>query len=71
MELLAASTLGVLYIVEKGRRDRGGCQVLAGKTIYATGRRHSSALTYLLAQNGLALGRRRHEWSGRGEAPEM
>ena len=57
--LLAASTLGVLYIVEKGGETVTDIKSLAGKTIYATGKGATPeyALTYLLAQNGLELGR--------------
>ena len=58
VELLAASTLGVLYIVEKGGETVTDIKSLAGKTIYATGKGATPeyALTYLLAQNGLTLG---------------
>ena len=49
VKMLAVSTLGVLYIVEKGGETVTDIKSLAGKTIYA--------LTYLLAQNGLELGR--------------
>ena len=57
--LLAAGTLGVLYIVEKGGETVTDIKSLAGKTIYATGKGATPeyALTYLLAQNGLELGR--------------
>ena len=59
VELIAASTLGVLYIVEKGGQTVTDVQSLAGKTLYATGKGATPeyALTYLLAQNGLTLGR--------------
>ena len=59
VELVAASTLGVLYIVEKGGQTVTDVKSLAGKTIYATGKGATPeyALTYLLAQNGLALGK--------------
>lgn len=58
VELLAASTLGVLYIVEKGGETVTDIKSLAGKTIYATGKGATPeyALTYLLAQNSLTLG---------------
>ena len=58
MQLIAASTLGVLYIVEKGGETVTDVKSLAGKTIYATGKGATPeyALTYLLAQNGLTLG---------------
>ena len=57
--LLAAGTLGVLYIVEKGGETVTDIKSLASKTIYATGKGATPeyALTYLLAQNGLELGR--------------
>lgn len=59
VELIAASTLGVLYIVEKGGQTVTDVKSLAGKTLYATGKGATPeyALTYLLAQNGLTLGR--------------
>ena len=38
VELIAASTLGVLYIVEKGGQTVTDVQSLAGKTLYATGK---------------------------------
>ena len=59
VELIAASTLGVLYIVEKGDQTVTDVQSLAGKTLYATGKGATPeyALTYLLAQSGLTLGR--------------
>ncbi len=49
----------VLYIVEKGGETVTDIKSLAGKTIYATGKGATPeyALTYLLAQNGLELGR--------------
>ena len=55
--LLAASTLGVLYIVERGDTIQS-LGDLAGRTLYATGKGTTPeyALTYLLAQNGLTLG---------------
>ncbi len=57
VELLAASTLGVLYIVERGESIESLTD-LKGRTIYATGKGTTPeyALTYLLAQNGLTLG---------------
>lgn len=56
--LLAASTLGVLYIVERGDTIQS-LGDLAGRTLYATGKGTTPeyALTYLLAQNGLTLGK--------------
>lgn len=58
VQLLAASTLGVLYITEKGGETVTDVRSLAGKTLYATGKGATPeyALTYLLAQNGLTLG---------------
>ncbi len=58
VQLLAASTLGVLYIAEKGGETVTDVRSLAGKTLYATGKGATPeyALTYLLAQNGLTLG---------------
>lgn len=58
VKMLAVSTLGVLYIVEKGGETVTDIKSLAGKTIYATGKGATPeyALTYLLAQNGLELG---------------
>lgn len=55
--LLAASTLGVLYIVERGDTVESFAD-LAGRTVYATGKGTTPeyALTYLLAQNALTLG---------------
>ena len=59
VKMLAVSTLGVLYIVEKGGETVTDIKSLAGKTIYATGKGATPeyALTYLLAQNGLTLGK--------------
>ena len=56
--LLAAGTLGVLYIVEKGGETVTDVASLNGKTIYATGKGATPeyALTYLLSQHGLTLG---------------
>ena len=58
VQLLAASTLGVLYITEKGGETVTDVRSLAGKTLYTTGKGATPeyALTYLLAQNGLTLG---------------
>ena len=55
--LLAASTLGVLYVVERGDTIQS-LGDLAGRTLYATGKGTTPeyALTYLLSQNGLTLG---------------
>ena len=52
VKMLAVSTLGVLYMVEKGGETVTDIQSLAGKTIYATGKGATPeyALTYLLAQ---------------------
>ena len=57
--MLAVSTLGVLYMVEKGGETVTDIKSLAGKTIYATGKGATPeyALTYLLARNGLELGK--------------
>ena len=59
VKMLAVSTLGVLYMVEKGGETVTDIKSLAGKTIYATGKGATPeyALTYLLAQNGLELGK--------------
>ena len=58
VELIAASTLGVLYITEKGGETVTDVKSLAGKTLYATGKGATPeyALSYLLSQNGLTLG---------------
>ena len=58
VELLAAGTLGVLYMVEKGGETVTDVASLSGKTIYATGKGATPeyALTYLLSQHGLTLG---------------
>ena len=58
VQLVAASTLGVLYITEKGGETVTDVRSLAGKTLYATGKGATPeyALAYLLAQNGLTLG---------------
>ena len=58
VELLAAGTLGVLYMVEKGGETVTDIASLNGKTIYATGKGATPeyALTYLLSQHGLTLG---------------
>ena len=57
VKMLAVSTLGVLYIVERGDTIQS-LGDLAGRTVYATGKGTTPeyALTYLLAQNGLTLG---------------
>jgi len=59
VELLTAGTLGVLYMVEKGGETVTDIKSLAGKTIYATGKGATPeyVLTYLLARNGLELGK--------------
>ena len=59
VKMLAVSTLGVLYMVEKGGETVTDIKSLAGKTIYATGKGATPeyALTYLLARNGLELGK--------------
>ena len=67
--LLAASTLGVLYIVERGDTIQS-LGDLAGRTLYATGKGTTPeyALTYLLAQNGLTLGKDvQVEWTSEEE----
>lgn len=58
VKMLAVSTLGVLYMVEKGGETVTDIKSLAGKTIYATGKGATPeyALTYLLSQHGLTLG---------------
>ena len=58
VELAAASTLGVLYITEKGGETVTDVKSLAGKTLYATGKGATPeyALNYLLSQNDLTLG---------------
>lgn len=58
VKMLAVSTLGVLYIVEKGGETVTDIASLNGKTIYATGKGATPeyALTYLLSQHGLTLG---------------
>lgn len=55
VELIAASTLGVLYIVEKGGQTVTDVQSLAGKTLYATGKGATPEyfLRYVLTRNGL------------------
>lgn len=57
VEVLAATTLGVLYIVEKGDSVTD-LTSLNGRTIYATGKGATPeyALSYLLSCNGLSLG---------------
>ncbi len=57
VQMLAASALGVLYIVEKGDSVKTLAD-LAGKTIFATGKGTTPemALSYLLKENGLVLG---------------
>ena len=57
VQLLAASTRGVLYIVEKGGNSIGCVEDLRGRTIYATGKGTvpEYTLTYLLAQHGLDI----------------
>ena len=60
VKMLAVSTLGVLYMVEKGGETVTDIKSLAGKTIYATGKGATPRvcpLTYLLARNGLELGK--------------
>lgn len=55
--LLAATTLGLIYVCEKGGDTVTDIASLKGKTIYATGKGTTPefALTYLLAQNGLDI----------------
>ena len=55
VEMLAVSTLGVLYIVENGAQDITSWSDLRGRTILATGKGSTPeyALRYLLTQNGL------------------
>ena len=71
--LLAAGTLGVLYIVEKGGETVTDIASLNGKTIYATGKGATPeyALTYLLSQHGLTLGEDvQVEWKSEPTAQE-
>ena len=58
IQAIGVSTLGVLYIVEKGEESVHSLSDLKGKTLLATGKGTTPeyALTYLLAQNGLELG---------------
>ena len=58
IQTVAVSTLGVLYLVEKGGDSVQSLSDLRGMTLYATGKGTTPeyALTYLLAQNGLELG---------------
>ena len=55
VELLAAGTLGVLYMVEKGGETVTDVASLSGKTIYATGKGSTPEyfLRYILTQNGI------------------
>lgn len=57
VQMLAASAMGVLYIVEKGDSVKTLAD-LAGKTIFATGKGTTPemVLSYLLKENGLVLG---------------
>lgn len=65
VQMLAVNTLGVVYIVEKGGESVQSLADLKGKTIYATGKGSTPeyALSYLLSQAGLTLGKDVHvEW---------
>lgn len=55
VQLLAANTLGVIYLVEKGGQTVTDWASLKGQTIYATGKGSTPeyALNYLLEKNGL------------------
>jgi NitT/TauT family transport system substrate-binding protein len=55
VQAIAVSTLGVIYIVEKGGETIQSLEDLKGQTIYATGKGTTPeyALQYLLAQSGL------------------
>lgn len=59
LELVAVNALGVLYIVEKGGESVQSIASLKGQTVYATGKGSTPeyTLTYLLAQNGLEIGK--------------
>ena len=70
-QLAAVNTLGVLYVVEQGDSVQSVAD-LAGKTVYATGKGTTPEymLTYLLAQNGLTVGKDvQVEW--KSEATEI
>lgn len=55
VQALCLSTLGVLYILERGEGSIGSMAELKGKTIYATGQGANPefVLNYLLKENGL------------------
>lgn len=55
IQMLAANTLGVLYILEYGGEEIQSFADLAGHTIYATGKGSTPEyfLRYLLTENGL------------------
>ena len=57
VKMLAATTLGLIYIVEKGGETVTDIESLRGKTIYATGKGTTPeyALTFILAQHGLDI----------------
>lgn len=57
VQMLAVSTLGVIYIVEKGGQSINCLEDLKGKTVYATGKGTTPqyALAYLFAQHGLDI----------------
>lgn len=59
VKMIAANALGVIYIVEKGGETINSLADLKGKTIYATGKGSTPeyALSYLLSQAGLTLGK--------------
>lgn len=58
VQVLGINTLGVLYMVESGDTIHS-VEDLRGKTIYANGKNHTpeQILTYLLAQNGMEIGK--------------
>lgn len=59
VKMLAINTLGVLYIVEKGKNTINSISDLKGKTVYATGKGSTPelALNYLLKESGLEAGK--------------
>lgn len=58
VQMIAANTLGVMYIVENGSDTVRSLADLKGKTIYSTGKGSTPeyCLTYLLEQSGLTPG---------------
>ena len=59
VQMIAVNTLGVIYVVEKGGETIQSIEDLRGKTIYSTGKGSTPeyALNYILAENGLELGK--------------